>query len=133
MKGSWFIELDNDILTSIQTIYHKTPQKITIPLGFSVFDEDDYNLFKTWLDREYEIPVDGVIVSPELGLQLLKVALPNPIRQDFGKLDYTAQSQCALISYRHAFDPDILFQKIEIDPPHCHLKNITGKIQFQPL
>lgn len=133
MKGSWFIEIDKNILTYIKPIYSQIPQKLTIPLGFGVFDEDDYNLFKLWLDREIQIPLAGVIILSELGLQLLKFNIPENLLKDFGKLDSPAQSQCALISYRHAFDPDILFQKIEIDPPHCHLKKITGKIQFQPL
>lgn len=135
MKGSWFVKIDKGILDliNIKPIYHKVPQKITIPLGFGVFDEDDYDLFKKWLDRKYTIPVAGVIVSPELGLQLLKVELPNTIRQDFSRLDSPAKSQCALISYKISFDPDILFQEIDIDPPHCHLKNITGTIKFQPL
>lgn len=135
MKGSWFIEIDKGILNpiNIKPIYHKIPQKITIPLGFGVFDEDDYDLFKTWLDIEIQIPVAGVIVSPELELQLLKIDLPNTIRQDFGRLDSPAKSQCALISYKTSFDPDILFQEIDIAPPCCKLKKITGIIKFQYL
>lgn len=133
MKGSWFIEIDKCILNLIKPIYHKIPQKLTIPLGFGVFDEGDYNLFKTWLGHEYEIPVSGVIVSPELGLQLLKIDLPNPIRQDFGRLDFSAKSQCVLISYEHTVDPDILFKEIEVNSSYCQVASLTGIIKFHSL
>lgn len=134
MKGCWFIEIDKDILTHIKPIYSQIPQKLTIPLGFGVFDEDDYNLFKPWLDREIQIQLAGVIISPELGLQLLKFNFPEALLKDFGKLDFPAKSQCTTLSYESVFDPDILFQEIEVSTSsYYHVTSLTGKIKFQSL
>ena len=133
MKGSWFIEIDKDILTHINPIYSQIPQKLTIPLGFGVFDEDDYNLLKTWLDLEIQIPIAGIIVLPQLGVQLLKFNLSENLIKNFGILNFPAISQCAVLSYNNAFDPDILFQDIEVDPSYCHVTSLTGKIQFHSL
>jgi hypothetical protein len=133
MKGSWFIEIDKDILKFIKPIYSQVPQKLTIPLGFGVFDEDDYNLFKTWLDLEIQIPINGIIVLSQLGVQLLKFNLSENLLRDFAGLDYPVKSQCAVLSYENQFDPDILFQDIEGNTSNCHLTSLTGKIQFQSL
>ena len=133
MKGSWFIEIDKDILNLIKPIYSKVPQKLTIPLGFDVFDEYDYNLFKTCLDLEIQIPINGTIVLPQLGVQLLKFNLSEDLLRDFAGLDYPAKSQCAVLSYETTFDSDILFQDIAGNTSHCHVTSLTGKIQFYPL
>jgi|LakMenE18May11ns_1017448.scaffolds.fasta_scaffold8995218_1 hypothetical protein len=134
MKGCWFIEIDKDILTHNKPIYSQIPQKLTIPLGFDVFDEDDYNLFKTWLDRDIQIPLAGVIVLSELGLQLLKFNIPETLLKDFGELDSPAISQCAVLSYERVFDPDVLFQEIEVNTSsYCYVTSLTGKIKFHSL
>jgi hypothetical protein len=133
MKGSWFIETDKDILNLIKPIYSQVPQKLTIHLGFGVFDEDDYNLFKTWLDLEMQIPINGIIVLPQPGVQLLKSNLPENLIEDFARLDYPVKSQCAVLSYENQFDPDILFQDIEGNASHCHVTSLPGKVQFHPL
>jgi hypothetical protein len=134
MKGSWFIEIDKDILTHINPIYSQIPQKLTIPLGFGVFDEDDYNRLKTWLDLELQIPIAGIIVLSELGLQLLKFNIPETLLKDFGELDSPAISQCTVLSYNNVFDPDILFQDIEVNTSsYCHVTSLTGKIKFHSL
>jgi hypothetical protein len=133
MKGCWFIEIDKDILTHNKPIYSQIPQKLTIPLGFSVFDEDDYNRLKTWLDLELQIPIAGTIVLSELGLQLLKVNIPETLLNNFGILDSPAISQCAVLSYNNAFDPDILFRDIEVNASYCRVTSLTGKIKFHSL
>lgn len=90
------ITLPSDTSQLVFSSHQYIPQESYIPLGFDIFDEKSYPLFK-WRDQVIPVSVTGVKNAE--GIQIALCTLPSEVQQDFSGLRYTPSGHYTVLSY----------------------------------
>lgn len=130
MKGSWVITLPADTSELLTPSHQYIPQEAYIPLGFDIFDENNYPRFK-WRDQVVTVSVHG-FKSAE-GMQIALCTLPSEVQQDFSGLRYTPSGHYTVLSY--SAEGEILkAEEVLREAPLMPLESpitLSGVINFQ--